>query len=104
MGHLSAPREDLLPGGLDPDRMPDFQELIAAGVSARELRRHSDRMWNRPLNRWAVAHLVWTDLEVEAKAKNLASHDLAEVAMAAEPAPALRLPARPRVASGTAGL
>jgi UV DNA damage endonuclease len=83
VGHLSAPRKDLLPGGLDPEAMPDFGALVAAGVPARDLRRHSDRMWNRPINRWAVGHLAWTDLEVEAKAKNLASHDLAE-AVAAE--------------------
>jgi UV DNA damage repair endonuclease len=82
VGHLSAPREDLLPDGLDPDAMPDFQALIAAGVSTRDLRKHSDRMWNRPINRWAVGHLGWTDLEVEAKAKNLASHDLAEAVAA----------------------
>lgn len=86
MGHLSAPREDLLPAGLDPDRLPDHAALRAAGVPARELRRHSDRMWNRAVNAWALGHLAWTDLEVEAKGKNLASHELAEAARAAAPA------------------
>ena len=81
MGHLSAPREGLLPGGLDPDVLPDFGALVAAGVPARELRAHSERMWNRAINDWAVGHLAWTDLEVEAKGKNLASHDLAEAAV-----------------------
>jgi UV DNA damage repair endonuclease len=97
MGHLSAPREDLLPGGLDPDTLPDFQALLAAGLPAREMRKHSDRLWNRAINDWAVAHLAWTDLEVEAKAKNLASHDLAEATRAAAAAPAPR-----KLASGAA--
>lgn len=90
LGHLSAPREDLLPGGLDPDTLPDFQALVAAGVPARALRKHSDRLWNRAVNRWALGHLAWTDLEVEAKAKNLASHDLAEAARAAASMPVPR--------------
>lgn len=102
MSHLSAPREDLPCGGMDPDVLPDFQSLLAAGLPARELRRHSDRMWNRAVNRWALGHLAWTDLEVEAKAKNLASHDLAE-AVRAEAAPPARM-AGPRVASGGASL
>ncbi|WP_205083054.1 apurinic/apyrimidinic endonuclease family protein [Paracraurococcus ruber] len=87
MGHLSAPRQDLLPAGLDPDTLPDFQALRVAGLPAREMRRHSDRMWNRAINAWALGHLAWTDLEVEAKAKNLASHDLAEALATAAPPP-----------------
>jgi hypothetical protein len=34
-------------------------------------------MWNRAVNRLVERHLEWTDVEVEAKAKNLASSDLA---------------------------
>ncbi|MDO9708456.1 apurinic/apyrimidinic endonuclease family protein [Paracraurococcus lichenis] len=99
LGHLSAPREDLLPGGLDPDMLPNYAALRAAGVPARELRRHSDRMWNRAVNDWALGHLAWTDLEVEAKAKNLASHDLAEAARDAA-AEATRAKLAPALASG----
>lgn len=99
LGHLSAPREDLLPAVLDPDVLPDYAALRAAGLPARELRRHSDRMWNRPINEWALGHLDWMDIEVEAKAKNLASHDLAEAARSAA------RPAAPRrVASGAPSL
>ncbi|MBX9699371.1 MAG: UV damage endonuclease UvsE [Acetobacteraceae bacterium] len=88
IGHLSAPREDLLPEDQrDPDRLPDWGRLVAAGLNARVLRQHSDRMWNRAINAWAVAHLAWTDLEVEAKHKNLASRDLADAARAAGVAP-----------------
>jgi UV DNA damage endonuclease len=81
MGHISAPRPDLAPE-MDPDTLPDWAALSAAGVSARDFRAHSDLMWNRAINAWAATHLAWTDLEVEAKAKNLASHQLAEVAEA----------------------
>ena len=34
------------------------------------------RFWNRALNRLALQHLAWADLEVEAKGKNLAVADL----------------------------
>jgi UV DNA damage endonuclease len=90
VGHISAPREDLpVPeGAMDPERLPGWAALIAAGATPRALRQHSNRMWNRAINAWAVGHLAWTDLEVEAKAKNLASHDLAEAARAAGVAPA----------------
>ncbi|WP_206664435.1 hypothetical protein [Dankookia rubra] len=60
-------------------------------------------MWNHALNGWALGHLGWADLEVEAKAKNLASHDLAEAVRAA----AVARPGRPaprRVASGAPSL
>lgn len=79
MAHISAPRQEHVPGA-DPDRLPDFIAITAAGVSARDLRRHSDGMWNRAINAWAAAHLAWTDLEVEAKAKNLASAEFARAA------------------------
>ena len=74
--HISAPREDL-PGWLPPDRLPDFGELIAHGIARRDLYAHSDTMWNDALNDWLIGHLAWSDVEVEAKLKNLASRYLA---------------------------
>jgi hypothetical protein len=35
-------------------------------------------MWNRAVNDLVARHLAWCDIEVEAKAKNLASAQLAE--------------------------
>ncbi len=35
-------------------------------------------MWNAAVNDWVIGHLVWTDIEVEAKLKNVASLQLAE--------------------------
>ena len=48
----------------------------------RDLRAHSDTMWNEAVNDWVVRHLAWTDIEVEAKLKNVASLQLAERARA----------------------
>jgi UV DNA damage repair endonuclease len=77
VAHFSEPREDLLPGH-SPSERPDFEGLVAAGIRPRDLRAHSDRLWNRALNDWAIRHLAWADLEIEAKGKNLAVADLAE--------------------------
>jgi UV DNA damage repair endonuclease len=77
VSHVSVSREGLLPGH-PPDRRPDFAALLARGVKARDLRAHSDLMWNDAVNDLVTAHLVWTDFEVEAKHKNLASRQLAE--------------------------
>jgi hypothetical protein len=37
-------------------------------------------MWNPEVNQWALSHLAWADIMVEAKAKNLASFELAKQA------------------------
>jgi UV DNA damage repair endonuclease len=74
--HASAPREDLL-GPHPADRLPAFAELLARGISRRALYAHSDTMWNEALNGWLAGHLAWSDIEVEAKLKNIASERLA---------------------------
>jgi UV DNA damage repair endonuclease len=76
MGHISAPRRELMPDQPDGG-MPDFARLIGSGVSARELRAHSDRLWSPAIVAWAASHLTWTDLEIEAKHKNIASAEFA---------------------------
>jgi UV DNA damage repair endonuclease len=74
--HISVSREALY-SELLADELPDFAELSAAGFKASELRGHSDLMWNRAVNDLVARHLTWCDVEVEAKAKNLASAGLA---------------------------
>jgi len=76
ISHISVSREDLLP---DPDihARPDFRALVEAGIRPRDLRAHSDLMWNEAVNDWVRRHLAWTDFEVEAKLKNIASEGLA---------------------------
>jgi hypothetical protein len=53
---------------------------MAAGYKKQKLRAHSDFMWNTAVNEWALSHLSWGDIMVEAKAKNLASFALADQA------------------------
>jgi UV DNA damage repair endonuclease len=74
--HISVSRESLYSELLDEER-PDYAELSAAGFKASELRGHSDMMWNLRVNDLVAEHLAWCDIEVEAKAKNLASGQLA---------------------------
>lgn len=76
VSHVSQPREDLLPDH-DIFVLPDFSALTASGVKAKNLRAHSDLMWNEALNDLIAEHLTWTDFEVEAKLKNIASEGLA---------------------------
>ena len=83
IAHVSVSREDLWPGQ-DPDMLPDFAALRAAGFSGRDLAAHSDRMWNRALNDLVARHLAWADFEIEAKAKNLASVGIADHVRAGE--------------------
>jgi len=77
VSHISVSREDLLPGHA-ADALPDFAALVEAGHLAHKLRAHSDTMWNTAVNDWVIGHLAWTDIEVEAKLKNVASLQLAE--------------------------
>jgi hypothetical protein len=35
-------------------------------------------MWNEAVNDWVLRHLAWSDFEIEAKLKNLASEGLAQ--------------------------
>jgi UV DNA damage endonuclease len=74
--HISVSREDLLVDHAT-DTRPDFAALTATGIKARDLRAHSDMMWNHALNTYVGRHLAWADVEVEAKFKNLASEQLA---------------------------
>jgi hypothetical protein len=56
---------------------PDFRLLVEAGVKPKDLRAHSDLMWNEAVNDLVARHMAWSDFEVEAKLKNIASEGLA---------------------------
>lgn len=77
VSHVSVSRESLS-RDQDPTLLPDFAALTAAGHSWRDLAAHSDMMWNAAVNDLVARHLAWTDFEIEAKSKNLASVGLAE--------------------------
>ncbi|WP_230533452.1 apurinic/apyrimidinic endonuclease family protein [Microvirga roseola] len=76
LSHVSVSREDLLPDH-DTRSLPDFKALVAAGIKPRDLRAHSDLMWNEAVSDLVARHLAWSDFEVEAKLKNIASEGLA---------------------------
>ncbi len=76
LSHISVSREDLLAGHAI-DTLPDYETLIQAGITPKDLRGHSDLMWNLAINDLVSRHLAWTDFEVEAKHKNIASEGLA---------------------------
>jgi UV DNA damage endonuclease len=77
--HYSVSREDYVIEHAC-DQRPSLDALIAAGYKKQKLRAHSDFMWNIAVNEWALSHLSWSDIMVEAKAKNLASFALADQA------------------------
>ena len=73
--HYSLSREDDLTNH-PLDQRPDLNTLLESGHKKSKLRAHSDFMWNKACNQWALEHNKWADIMVEAKAKNLASFDL----------------------------
>lgn len=77
--HYSLSRED---GVLErnTERLPELSVLLEQGYKKQQLRAHSNYMYNRAANEWALTHGEWADILVEAKGKNLASFALYEYA------------------------
>jgi len=50
---------------------------VDAGIKPKDLRAHSDRMWNEAVNDLVMRHMTWSDFEIEAKLKNIATEGLA---------------------------
>ena len=73
--HYSQCRENLL-AGHDPRDLPDLNVLLENGYKKTKLRAHSDFMWNSAQNDLMYEFWEWADIQVEAKAKNLASASL----------------------------
>jgi UV DNA damage endonuclease len=75
--HYSVSREDVLID-FDPNKKPTMDMLLLEGYKKQKLRAHSDFMWNRAVNDWALTFSDYADIMVESKAKNLASFALHE--------------------------
>lgn len=75
--HYSMSREDVLVGHSDIE-LPDLELLEESGFSRQKLRAHSDFMWNKTVNQWALTHNTWADIMVECKSKNLGARKLYE--------------------------
>lgn len=80
--HYSYSRDEHLPADFDHNSLPDMQSLLAAGHKKQKLRAHSDNCPNQVANAWALSHLSWADIMVEAKFKNLAQQQLYQQAKA----------------------
>jgi UV DNA damage endonuclease len=80
LSHFSTSSEELLVGACSIAQ-PDYTSLNAAGHKPSKLRAHSYGCWNQGSNDWALGHLAWTDIEVEAKGKQIASRELYERAI-----------------------
>lgn len=70
--HLSQSREEVLASHCK-NTLPDLNNLLSLGHKKQQLRAHSDYLWNSAINNWAVDFLEYSDIMVEAKAKNLAA-------------------------------
>jgi UV DNA damage repair endonuclease len=73
--HYSVSREDLLVDHAK-GKKPNMSVLLEQGYKKAKLRAHSDYMWNRAVNDWALEFNDYADIMVESKAKNLASIQL----------------------------
>ena len=78
--HYSVSREDLLVDHAK-GKKPNMQALLEQGYKKAKLRAHSDYMWNRAVNDWALEFNDYADIMVESKAKNLASIALYKYSM-----------------------
>jgi UV DNA damage repair endonuclease len=85
LAHISVSRENVVVDHC-AETLPDFAALGEAGHKTAHLRGHSQGMWNAAVNALVARHLEWCDVEVEAKAKNIASRQLADFVRSLEPA------------------
>ena len=77
--HYSISREDILRDH-SSTHVPNLQTLLEDGHKKGKLRAHSDFMWNKAVNKWALSFLDQFDIMAESKGKNLASFALHEEA------------------------
>lgn len=75
--HYSLSREDIILEH-DIETIPNMETLLEAGHKKQKLRAHSNFMWNRAVNRYVADFWDEFDIQVESKAKNLASFALHE--------------------------
>ena len=86
--HYSYSRDEWLPepsmlnAGSRHETMHDIQHLLDLGCKKQKLRAHSDYYPNVDVNDWALSFWPNFDIQCEAKAKNLASQQLYEQAIA----------------------
>lgn len=80
--HYSYSRDEWLPEGFDHTEKHDINVLLEHGAKKQKLRAHSEYYPNAKANDWALSFWENFDIQCEAKAKNLASQQLYEQAIA----------------------
>ena len=70
--HYSISREDIVTNHAI-DARPNMELLLESGHKKQKLRAHSNFMWNRAVNQYVSEFWPRFDIQVESKAKNLAS-------------------------------
>jgi len=80
--HYSYSRDEWLPEGFDHTEKHDINVLLEHGAKKQKLRAHSEYYPNAKVNDWALSFWENFDIQCEAKAKNLASQQLYEQAIA----------------------
>ena len=73
--HYSVSHESILDGH-DNSVLPSMTALLESGHKKGKLRAHSDFMWNNAVNQYVAEFWENFDIQVESKAKNLASAKL----------------------------
>jgi UV DNA damage endonuclease len=68
--HYSQPKEEYMVQ-VDPDVLPTVDDLFKIAPRGK-MRSHSHLYHNTAMNVWALSHLHWADIQLEAKGKNLA--------------------------------
>ena len=80
--HYSYSRDEWIPDGYEHDQLHSIGTLIESGAKKQKLRAHSDFYPNADANEWALSFWNDFDIQCEAKAKNLASQQLYNQAIA----------------------
>jgi UV DNA damage repair endonuclease len=80
--HYSYSRDEWLPEGFEHTEKHKIDVLLESGAKKQKLRAHSDFYPNVKVNDWALSFWENFDIQCEAKAKNLASQQLYEQAIA----------------------
>ena len=78
--HYSYSRDEALAPAQLGDKMHtemhNIKDLLELGCKKQKLRAHSDYLSNKAVNDWALSFVDQFDIQVEAKAKNLAAEQL----------------------------
>jgi UV damage endonuclease UvdE len=74
--HYSQSKDDLIQESINNTSLPELSQLLLAGHTKSKLRAHSDFYTNKAVNQLVKEFSNYFDIQLEAKAKNLARNQL----------------------------